>query len=63
MKQASFGGFLWRDKGKKKGKPCSKNKMEGLTLQDTNVNTYSKTLMIKTVQNRQRDRQTDNDTV
>ena len=44
---------------KKKGKPCSKNKMEGLTLQDTNVNTYS----IKTVQNRQRDRQPDNDTV
>lgn len=37
--------------------------MEGLTLRDTNVNTYPKTLMIKTVQNRQRDRHTDNDTV
>ena len=52
-----YGGI--KAKKKKKGKPCSKNKMEGLTLQDTNVNTYS----IKTVQNRQRDRQPDNDTV
>ena len=36
--------------------------MEGLTLRDTNVNTYPKTVMIKKVRNRQRDRQTDNDT-
>ena len=65
MKQALFGGFIWRNKGKKKkkkGKPCFKNKMEGLTLRDTNVNTYPKTVMIKKVRNRQRDRQTDNDT-
>ena len=32
--------------------------MEGFTLRDTNVNTYPKTVMIKTVRNQQRDRQT-----
>ena len=45
-------------KAKKKVKPCSENKMEGFTLWDTNVNTYPKTVMIKTVRNQQRDRQT-----
>ena len=43
-----FYGGIKAKKKKKKGKPCSKNKVEGLSLQDTSVNTHSKTVTVKT---------------